>query len=148
MEGRCLSSALQSKLGTTWCLLLTWVWVSSRSWWWTGKPSVLQSMGSQRVGHDWATELNWTDACLGKRKFVRRMLMNLIFNRKDLRNKKDRSRNNHWCIASFLELSGPSNLLTFLCSTLSTNWCPLLMQNFCCLDTLNHQGPSSSWWLS
>ena len=40
--------------------LWTWVWVSARSWWWTGKPGVLQSMGSQRVGHDWATELNWT----------------------------------------------------------------------------------------
>ena len=38
----------------------TWVWVSSRSWWWTGKPGVLQSMGSQRVGHDWEAELNWT----------------------------------------------------------------------------------------
>ena len=38
----------------------TWVWVNSRSWWWTGKPGVLQSMGSQRVGHDWVTELNWT----------------------------------------------------------------------------------------
>ena len=41
----------------------TWVWVSSRSWWWTGKPGVLQSMGSQTVRHDWATELNWRD-CL------------------------------------------------------------------------------------
>ena len=39
----------------------TWVWVNSRSWWWTGRPGVLRSMGSQRVGHDWATELNWTD---------------------------------------------------------------------------------------
>ena len=38
----------------------TWVWVNSRSWWWRGRPGVLQSMGSQRVGHDWATELNWT----------------------------------------------------------------------------------------
>ena len=38
----------------------TWFWVNSRSWWWTGRPGVLQSMGSQRVGHDWATELNWT----------------------------------------------------------------------------------------
>ena len=38
----------------------TWVWASSGSWWWTGKPGVLQSMGSQRVGHDWVTELNWT----------------------------------------------------------------------------------------
>ena len=35
----------------------TWVWASSRSWWWTGRPGVLWFMGSQRVGHDWATEL-------------------------------------------------------------------------------------------
>ena len=34
-------------------------WASSGSWWWTGKLSMLQSMGSQRVGHDWVTELNW-----------------------------------------------------------------------------------------
>ena len=39
----------------------TWVWINSRSWWWAGRPGVLQSMGSQRVGHNWATELNWTD---------------------------------------------------------------------------------------
>jgi len=36
-----------------------WVWPSSRSWWWTGKPGVLQSMGSQRVRQDWVTKLNW-----------------------------------------------------------------------------------------
>jgi len=36
-----------------------WVWAGSESWWWTRKPGVLQSMGSQRVGQDWATELNW-----------------------------------------------------------------------------------------
>ena len=36
----------------------TWVWVNSRSWWWTGRPGVLWFMRSQRVGHDWATELN------------------------------------------------------------------------------------------
>ena len=40
----------------------TWVWVNSRSWWWTGRPDVLQSMGLQRVGYDWATELNWFDS--------------------------------------------------------------------------------------
>ena len=34
----------------------TWVWVNSGSWWWTGRPGVLQFMGSQRVGHDWAKE--------------------------------------------------------------------------------------------
>ena len=39
----------------------TWVWVNSGSWWWTGRPGVLRFMGSQRVGHNWATELNWTE---------------------------------------------------------------------------------------
>ena len=39
----------------------TWVWVNSRSLWWTERPGVLLFMGSQRVGHDWATELNWTE---------------------------------------------------------------------------------------
>ena len=38
----------------------TWVWVNSGSWWWTGRPGVLQSMGLQKVRYDWATELNWT----------------------------------------------------------------------------------------
>ena len=39
----------------------TWVWVDSGSWWWTGRPGVLRFMGSQRVRHDWMTELNWTE---------------------------------------------------------------------------------------
>ena len=43
----------------------TWVWVNSGSWWWTGRPGVLRFMGSQRVRHDWATELNWTE-CLNQ----------------------------------------------------------------------------------
>ena len=38
-----------------------WVWVNSESWWWTGRPGVLWFMGSQRVRHDWVTELNWTE---------------------------------------------------------------------------------------
>ena len=44
----------------------TWVWASSRSWWWMGKPGMLQFMGLQRVRQDWATELNWTElrSCL------------------------------------------------------------------------------------
>ena len=37
----------------------TWVWTRSRSWWWTRRPGVLQSMGSQRAGHNWVIELNW-----------------------------------------------------------------------------------------
>ena len=59
----------QEEKGTTedemvWMISLTqwtWVWVNSRSWWWTGRPGVLQSMGLQRVWHDWVTELNWTE---------------------------------------------------------------------------------------
>ena len=42
----------------------TWVWVNSRCWWWTGRPGVLRFMGSQRVRHDWGTELIWTDISL------------------------------------------------------------------------------------
>ena len=46
----------------------TCVWVDSGSWWWIGRPRVLQFMGSQRVGHDWATELNWTESSIIKTK--------------------------------------------------------------------------------
>ena len=47
----------------------TWVWVNSGSWWWTGRPSMLQSMWSERVGHEWTTELNWTDRILRLEKW-------------------------------------------------------------------------------
>ena len=54
-----------------------WVWVNSRSWWWTARPEVLQSMGSQTVRHDWVTELNWTDWNL-------KYLLKIIFTKKIL----------------------------------------------------------------
>ena len=44
----------------------TWVWVNSGSWWWTGRPGVLQSMGSQRVEYNWANELNWTQLVIDR----------------------------------------------------------------------------------
>ena len=43
--------------------LTWWTWASFRSWWWTGKSGLLQSIGSQNVGYDWVTELNWTEHC-------------------------------------------------------------------------------------
>ena len=46
---------------------MIWVWISSGSWWWTGNPGVLQSIGLQRVRHDCVTELNWTEAIYGDR---------------------------------------------------------------------------------
>ena len=49
----------------------TWVWVNSGSWWWTGSPGVLRFMGSQRVGHNWATELNvWSYSSGGPKSKV------------------------------------------------------------------------------
>ena len=61
-----------------------WVWVNSGCWWWTGRPGVLWFMGSQRVRHNWATELNWTWAHLvssylcdhGSHSFVFKCLSN------------------------------------------------------------------------
>ena len=53
-----------------------WVWINSGSWWWTGMPGVLQFMGSQRVRHDWATELNWTEGrqALSKYRLVDKLI--------------------------------------------------------------------------
>ena len=48
----------------------TWVWVNSGSWQWTGRPGVLQFRGSQRVRHNWATELNWIDLDNVKNKLL------------------------------------------------------------------------------
>ena len=52
----------------------TWVWVNSGSWWWTGRPGVLWFMGSQRVGHNWATELNWTTLISNEVDFTSRKI--------------------------------------------------------------------------
>ena len=57
----------------------TWVWVNSRSWWWTGKPGMLQSMGSQRVGHNWATEQNWLSDWAHTHSYFSYNLFTLIF---------------------------------------------------------------------
>ena len=54
----------------------TRVWVGSGSWWWTGRPGMLQSVESQRVRHDWATELNWTELYF----YVLFKMRNLIIN--------------------------------------------------------------------
>ena len=60
----------------------TWVWVSSRSWWWTGKPGMLWSIWSQRVGYDWATELNWYFLALVKKKKKNRKNTRLLPSKK------------------------------------------------------------------
>ena len=55
----------------------TWVWIYSGSWWWTGRPGVLWFMGSQRVGHDWATELHWTEQVDWERR--KRYTMQIVY---------------------------------------------------------------------
>ena len=57
----------------------TWVWVGSGSWWWSAKPGMLPSMGSQRVGHEWGTELKWTELTL------KGDIMSLILVKRNLR---------------------------------------------------------------
>ena len=68
----------------------TWVWLSSRRWWRTGKPGVIQSMGHQRVGHDWVTELNWEscDVCT-KKPFTCKGILMMFTNVKGMQEK-------HW----------------------------------------------------
>ena len=56
-----------------------WVWANSGSWWWTGRPGVLRFMGSQRVGHDWEAELNWTDSRLESWTWGFWELVNLLY---------------------------------------------------------------------
>ena len=58
----------QEEKGTTEDEMVRWITdlmdmglVDSGSWWWTGRPGMLWFMGSQRVGHDWVTELNWSE---------------------------------------------------------------------------------------
>ena len=60
----------------------TWVWVNSESWWWTGRPGVLQFLGLQRVGHYWVCELNWTDSFQSTVLWVHFLCVNakIIFN--------------------------------------------------------------------
>ena len=54
------------------------VWASSGSWWRTGRPGMLQPMGSQRVGHDWATEMNWTELRKGSLSISDQLVSNSL----------------------------------------------------------------------
>ena len=77
----------------------TWVWVNSRSWWWTGRPGVLQFLGSQRVGHDWATALNWTELVLmqsEKSKWWRRSNAPYCEGQEEFSNNDWRMNFGHW----------------------------------------------------
>ena len=65
-RGGCNSKWGLRAVGTRSCNFSSSQLLSSGSWWWTGKPGVLLSMGSQRVRHDWAAELNWTEQLLKK----------------------------------------------------------------------------------
>jgi len=57
----------------------TWVWVNSRIWWWTGNPGMLQSMGLQKVGHNCATELNWTEIYISLDQYFSSMIRTVVF---------------------------------------------------------------------
>ena len=81
----------------------TWVWVNSGDWWWTERTAVLQFMGSQRVGHDWANELNWTDWNIRKRRMRRRLSRR--GRRRKRRKRRRRRRRREWKGESINHLS-------------------------------------------
>jgi len=60
----------------------TWVWVNSGRWWWTGRPGILRFMGLQRVGHNWVTELNWTEP--PNKKISKKKNLNLKMGRREI----------------------------------------------------------------
>ena len=108
-----------------------WVWVNSRSWWWTGRPGVLRFMGLQRVGHDWATELTelmilhsqqWTDH--PDRKLTRKQKLK-------------------WCIGPV----GPNQHLKGISP--QNNGVHLLLKcNWNILQDRSHPGPQiKPWWI-
>ena len=104
----------------------TWVWVNSWSWCWTGRPGVLRFMGSQRVGHDWATELNWI---LPKSSFSARQETDLGELRRDNRGRWGQA-GAHFVVESYCFIfpcfrrSQTSKLFMFLFPALLTVlWC-------------------------
>ena len=81
-----------------WMASLTWwmwVWVNSRSWWWTGRPGVLWFMGSQRVRHDWATELNWVNSPSSHCSVTRATVFPSVLNWGSMVDRKDHVMWNH-----------------------------------------------------
>ena len=107
----------------------TWVWVNSGSWWWIGRPGMLRFMGLQRVGHDWATELNWTDS------FSTFTFINMLFSSSSLS-------------AIRVVLSAYLRLLIFLLTILipacaSSSPALLMMYSAC---KLNKQGDNIQPW--
>ena len=85
----------------------TWVWVNSRSWWWTGRPGVLRFMGSQRVGRDWVTELNWKDILWCHYVSLKTMMQNKILRPGEIHKKCIKNRlqdvyvNIRWILCEF-----------------------------------------------
>ena len=72
----------------------TWVWINSGSWWWTGRPCMLQYMRSQRVRHNWATELNLKDT----QQYVNRELPAIQHGFRKVRGTRDQIANIWWII--------------------------------------------------
>ena len=92
----------------------TWVWVNSGSWWWTGRPGVLRFMGSQRVGHDWATEVNWKQPLqYNSWQFLTIIILKFLFNGvhriKFLKNKRENFKSflKFWNIFHLFSQSNP-----------------------------------------
>ena len=111
-------------------------WVDSGSWWWTGRPGMLWFMGSQRVGHDWVTELNWTE-------FTKVMTHTIHWRQKSLFNKWCQgswtvtNNNESRCCHTWMDKTGSNGLNACMLFRFSHVWF------FVTLWTVAHQGPLS-----
>ena len=113
-----------------------WVWVNSGSWWWTGRPGVLRFMESQRVGHDWVTDLIWSEWSSGFPYFIQ---FESEFGNKEF---MIRATVSSWSCFCWLYRASPSlaakNIINLI-SVLTIWWCPcvessLLLEEGVCYD--------------
>ena len=97
------------------------VWVNSGSWWWIGRPGVLQFMGSQGVEHDWATEVNWTEyensTTHSKRDVILECLLCECFMSKVTSSHGQRCVKRSWCFVFAFELGSEGQEVDLVASS-------------------------------
>ena len=134
-----LKTTWAGQTSLTWC---TGVWASSGSCWRTGKPGVLQSMGLQRVGHDWVTELNWIELVKPFMKWTELNSLDWFFLVKGLAFRLSQLRFKS-CLAPFIRCLNSSKLLTLSVPQF------LHLENvksYCCCQDEIEDAEDSTWW--
>ena len=119
----------------------TWVWANSRSWWWTGKPGVLQTMGSQRVG-------TWlSDQTEATENGVQLLFLKSSCNHIYLTDSLSQTCNNHY-LKQLLQPRSYQKAKTYTTMTLlPVYWPPLMLISLFPAISRNYESVSLAWWL-